>query len=376
MTHRTLIRGALSGLSLTTGLTACSETLDVGWNEALDVNPPAGTAEPPSDEPDASSSPSPVTPVPSTDAEVQPLPVDGSDAPLDGAPLPLDAQVPIIVNNDGPFDNWQGEHMLLSILEGRRVLGLVINSSWAWPDLDASVVGWQEFIGAARADGVEGIPDPVISDAESLVRPNSGIIEDTAPNGSLGAQFIVDSVNALDAASPVLGLITGGRLTDVADAYLIDPGISERLVVISSLGVLSESGAKMGIPNGEMDAWADTIVAERLNYIQVSAYYDQSGDLPPERAEVLPTTALGNWIANKQPRLSGQLVACDQVAMLAATVPGFVSNAVRVTGQRLVPFEALEGPNLVRDDAGPAWLVTDIDVGLGQQRLLELLDRL
>ena len=46
----------------------------------------------------------------------------------------------------------------------------------------------------------------------------------------------------------------------------------------------------MGIPNGEMDPWADTIVAGRFRYVQVSAFYDQLTDVTggPTRVSHLP----------------------------------------------------------------------------------------
>jgi hypothetical protein len=301
---------------------------------------------------------------------------DGADDswPPDSLPLPLDPSVPIIVNNDGPFDNWQGEHAVLSVLEGRQLLALIINDSWAWPDLDSNVAGWQRLVEAARADGVEGIPDPLRSEAARLERPASGMIEDTNPNRSAGAQAIVNAVLNLDANGPPLAVVTGGRLTEVADAYLIDPTIADRMVVVSSLGDFSEGSARMTIPNGEMDPWADTIVADRLRYVQVSAFYRQRDDLPEARLPDLPGTALGAWITEKRPRLPPDLVACDQVALLAATTPGFVLGATRAFAEALVPFDEGEGPTLVGDMLGTVWLVTEIDGGLATERFWRLVE--
>jgi hypothetical protein len=88
----------------------------------------------------------------------------------------------------------------------------------------------------------------------------------------------------------------------------------------------------------------------------------------------LPDTALGAWIAQKQPRIASDLVACDQVAFLAATTPGFVVNANRVTARELVPYDSGEGPTLVTDEAGSNWLLTEIDGDLATQRFWALLD--
>jgi hypothetical protein len=43
----------------------------------------------------------------------------------------------------------------------------------------------------------------------------------------------------------------------VADAYLIDHGVADRIVVVSSLGSVSGAHGVMGPPNGELDPWAD-----------------------------------------------------------------------------------------------------------------------
>ena len=49
----------------------------------------------------------------------------------------------------------------------------------------------------------------------------------------------------------------------------------------------------MGMPNGEMDPWADAIVATRFRYVQVSAFYDQLADLPTSILGMLPANDFG-----------------------------------------------------------------------------------
>ena len=36
----------------------------------------------------------------------------------------------------------------------------------------------------------------------------------------------------------------------------------------------------MGVPNGDINPWADYIVASRFRYVQVSSWYDQLTDVP------------------------------------------------------------------------------------------------
>ena len=105
----------------------------------------------------------------------------GADAPH--GPLPVDERNPVILNNDGPTDNWQGEFALL-LASARRLelVGIVINDSSAWPDLGANLTGWNELVAAARASGMRNAPDPLASAGAPLARPLDGNIDATIPN--------------------------------------------------------------------------------------------------------------------------------------------------------------------------------------------------
>ena len=122
---------------------------------------------------------------------------------------------------------------------------------------------------------------------------------------------------------------TGDGLTDVADAYLVDHSVTERVVVVASLGATIATGGNMDIPNGDTDPWADTIVANRFRYIQVSAFYNQQDDVPPAKVAQLPANPLGTWMAAKVPVYPWN-PASDQVAVLAVGVPTFATSVTRV----------------------------------------------
>lgn len=294
----------------------------------------------------------------------------GSDAPANGA-LPVSADNTFVVNNDGPMDNWQGELMVLLAATGIEFAGLIVNDSGAWPDLDRNMSGWQGLIEAANGSGIDGLPVPTPSAGPPLVQPSSGEISETEPNHSEGAELIVQA--ALNATSPPLVVITGGRLTDVADAYLVEPAIADRVVVVASLGELSEQGATMGIPNGDMDPWATTIVVERLRYVQVSAYYDQLADVPSSRVAELPQNTLGDWIAEKRSKVFETPIASDQVALLAAAIPGFALQVDRSEPDGATAVSEGDTPTLTLDDAGSVWLVSKVDGGLATQTFWDLL---
>lgn len=295
----------------------------------------------------------------------------GSDRQEPGSDLPVDATSTLILNNDGPTDNWQGELGFLLAAKGVDLAGLVINDSGAWPNLDSNLDGWAMMRAAADASGIEGLPEPTRSSGPPLVKPENGNIDETVPNRSAGAELIVRI--ALDAPNPPVAVITGGRLTDVADAYLIEPAIADRLVVVASLGELSEPGAVMGVPNGEMDPWADTIVVQKLRYVQVSAFYDQLGDVPASRLSELPENAFGDWIASKHSEIFEIQVAADQVALFAVAVPGFVRQLERAARAGTKTLSGGEVPTLAVEEGGDVWLVTGVDDALARQTFWDLL---
>jgi hypothetical protein len=288
--------------------------------------------------------------------------------------LPVDERNPIVLCNDSSYDNWQGEYaILLANGGGPGLAGIVIGRSPNANDIDANIADWRTLVGAARASGIENIPDPIATINSPLVRPARGVLDETEPSRSEGALFIVDESARLSLPYRPLVVVTGGRLTDVASAYLIDPTVTERVVVVSQLGTTSGSGATMGPPNGEMDPWADAIVTARFRYIQVSTFYDQLTDVPAARVSELPANAFGKWIAAKQPGIWNNPLAADQCAVAAVGIPAFVTAVERVAAAGALAANATTGPNLTPDPTSAAWLVTGSDGTAATRRFWQLL---
>lgn len=287
--------------------------------------------------------------------------------------LPIDERNPIVLVNDGAYDNWSGEYAVLLAAGGTKLAGIIVNASPDWPEVDTNMDGWRGLVRAARASGIAGLPEPLASTGSPLVRPDSGEIDDTKANDSEGARFIVEESKRLARPYRPLVVATGGALTDVADAYLLDPTVTERVTVVSSLGSKNANGGRMGIPNGDHDPWADKIVAERFRYVQVSAFYDQLTDVPASRLSELPDNELGEWIAAKQPNLWHWMPASDQVSVLAAGVPSFATAALRVSPAMELDAAATVGPQLIADASGSGWVVTDCDGTAATARFWEVL---
>jgi hypothetical protein len=126
----------------------------------------------------------------------------------------------------------------------------------------------------------------------------------------------------------------------------------------------------MGIPNGEMDVWADAIVVRRFRYVQVSAFYDQLGDVPVERLPELPDNAFGAWMRAKQAEIFATPVASDQVGVIALGIPEFTRAVTRVSQSG---WNADDQPTLAPDPEGRGWLVTASDGQVATRRFWELL---
>jgi hypothetical protein len=122
-----------------------------------------------------------------------------------------------------------------------------------------------------------------------------------------------------------------------------------------------------------MDPWADRIVATRFRYIQVSSFYDQLADVPDSQLSDLPMNAFGDWMRAKQPRILETPVASDQVALLAASLPGFVVGVQKAAASLPPGTDSGPAPRLTLDPAGATQLVNETAGPLASARLWELL---
>jgi hypothetical protein len=288
--------------------------------------------------------------------------------------LPVDERNPVIIDNDLATDNWIGVYaFLLANGGGPRLAGLVVNASKYWGDVNANASGWDDLITAARASGLENIPDDTKSAGAPLARPADGQIDATAPNNSPGAQLIVSLSRQLSLPGRPLVVLSGTQLTNLADAYLIDPTVVDRVVVVAALGTSSAPDAAMTAPNGELDPWADWIVAQRFRYVQVSAFYDQTADVTTAEIASLPANPLGDWIAAKQPNIYKIATASDQVAVLAVGLSTFATAVQRASPDTSAAFDSTQGPPLLPDASGNVWVVTGSAGSLPASRLWQML---
>lgn len=290
--------------------------------------------------------------------------------------LPVDERNPVIIQNDSASDNWIGEYAFLFANNGGPpIAGIIVCASNYWPDLNANVTGWEKLVNAARASGFEQIPELTVSAGAPLMKPDDGKIDSTVPNHSSGAQKIIDLSRERSLPERPVVVLVGTQLTDLADAYLIDRTVVERVVVVATLGMLQAPKAVMTGPNGDLDPWADWIVAQRFKYVQISVYYDQTADVTTSELGDLPQDAFGRFIADKQPNISTNQLATDQVAVLAVGLPQFVTAVHRSSADTSAGFgnPRGQGPPLVPDSKGHAFVVTQIAAPLAASRFWRML---
>lgn len=270
--------------------------------------------------------------------------------------LPVDERSAVVMVNDGARDNWQGEYAALLASTGQlKLVGLIVNSNAEYPSVETNVLNFREMLRAARESGLKRLPEATASIAPALNRPASGAIADTVPNRSEGARLLLDAAAAHGTAVHPLAIATGGALTDVADAYLLDPTLADRVVVVASLGQTVADGAQTLDPNGSRDTWATAIVTSKMRYVQVNGYYDQLLDVPETRAAELPNNPFGRWMADKRADILNLIQACDQISVLAVALPWFASDVARMR------LDADRSTLLVADEAGPIWHVAEIE---------------
>jgi len=287
--------------------------------------------------------------------------------------LPVDERNPVILYNDWGRDNWFGEFAVLFANNGRSPLaGLIATTSKYWDDIDANSNSWTNLLTAARMSGLQNLPMVTQSAPPVLERPRDGVIDNTVGTVSQGAQLIVDVSMQRAQTNRPLVVVTGSRLTDLANAYLLDHHVVDRVVVVASLGAYSAPTATMEGPNGELDPWADWIVAHRFQSVQVSAYYQQTSDVAASELTSLPMTPLGDWMRNKQPVIRNLPEAADQVAVLSVAWPDFVVEVQRLSPDTSATYDGIYGVPLQPDANGRAWVVTKIAAPLAKARLWEM----
>jgi len=183
----------------------------------------------------------------------------------------IDGTNPVIYDNDIWHDTPEGFFIWLKA--NRKEVNLVGNVSTRnmfkppSPEQthDDTYRVWMEAYNYATQAGLKNILKPVKGSGDWLRKPASGNIDDTPFRDSEGVTLIINEARKASAAKPLV-IFVGGSITSVADAYLKDKTIADKVIVFQVDGTGQSQ-------HNATDTWAQEVVVKRMKYI------NWSGDL-------------------------------------------------------------------------------------------------
>lgn len=219
--------------------------------------------------------------------------------------LPYDHTCPVVYDNDSHDDMYTDEYLLALASAGDITLKGMITTSGGWseplfPDpvfvFQWSLAGRSEIVGKALRSGFTNLPTPVAGSGVALLKPSSGVIEDTIPDDTPGARLIINEAQDVTPDHPLV-VVMGGPPTTVASAYLLDNSIADKVVVAWLSGGPGENDLQNY--NDLVDRWATYIVIQRLRVVLFGPVFSQSPLVPKPRLSELPDTELRPWMIDK-----------------------------------------------------------------------------
>ncbi len=194
---------------------------------------------------------------------------------------------PILYDNDWWFDVLDKDYLWAQASLGHANLrgNIVSRDMWEWQNgyvyrMQDSVEDAGKALKLARDSGLKNIPDLTLGSDRVLLRPDSGRIEDTAPQPTDGSRLIVAEAEKASPEKPLL-VFSGGPLSTVANALLTNPEIGPNLVVFNLMVA--------GGYNGN-DAWATYVVAKKTRLVDwaTGAFWDKNSIFTATDFEGLP----------------------------------------------------------------------------------------
>jgi hypothetical protein len=180
----------------------------------------------------------------------------------------VDGDNPVVYDNDWWFDTPDKNYLWARASLGQANLrgNIVTRDLWDWKKgyhytLQQGMEDAEKSIAIARRSGLRNIPDPVPGCDRAFEKPATGLTKDTEVIPSAGSELIVAEARRATRDKPLL-VFVGGPLNTVANAYLSDPSIAERMVVFMT---------DLRGYNGQ-DPWANYIVAKHCRLVNYGAH--------------------------------------------------------------------------------------------------------
>lgn len=277
--------------------------------------------------------------------------------------LPFGPKNPVVIVDD----QWQDDRlpeaaMALASAGALRIAGIVVHDTEYYRGLAALMTGWNGLLDVARASGMHDLPQLVSSDAGPLERPSDGVIESTRRPGSAGAAFLVEAARTLGSKTTPLVVVSGSGLTLIAEAYLSDPSIADRIIVAGAFAREDASGSlELLWFNSELDPWASFIVASRLRVVPFPPPSGLPAPTPEELLSRLPETPFRQWVVDKRrpPQYPDPYPAFeDGVALLAVAAPAYAAAVERGSWSGTLGAPIVFVADSVGMSSGSTWLIT------------------
>lgn len=218
--------------------------------------------------------------------------------------LPFHTVTTVIYDNDDHRDVYTDEYLIaLSHLGEIDLKGIITTYAANDREYRLFVKGRQDIVNKAAESGLTNLPHAMAGTNQRLARPASNRIEDTVPLDLPASRFILEQAQMATSANPII-FVTGGQLTTIADAYLLQPSIADKIIVSGIFGVRQKDY------NAGLDGWAWTIVLSRFRVFAVpigppgqrGTVYMKPPHVPKERikSELPQTVPFFRWMFEKQ----------------------------------------------------------------------------
>lgn len=177
----------------------------------------------------------------------------------------------IILDNDFATDSPEFPLMFLAADKGRvNLTGLIMHSTLdpAW-NFERTQGHWATVM--KQASGLKNIPTPVKGSSRELKKPSNGNIDSTVLESSPGADLIIQEAKLSTPEKPLV-IFMGGQSSTVANAYLKDNTIADRVVLFHINGYWN--GGTDGYNTA--DEWATYILIKRMKYVCVNVKFPEN----------------------------------------------------------------------------------------------------
>ncbi|MBN1671134.1 MAG: hypothetical protein JXR37_08890 [Kiritimatiellae bacterium] len=277
--------------------------------------------------------------------------------------LPYDNTNPVLYDNDWANDYVDWYLMALASAGDIRYKGISTSSSippynkhMPAEDLDRQVELRAEIVRRGRNSGFRHVPDPLPGTRGNLMKPASGSIDDTQPLDSPGTRRLIAEAHAAGPDKPVVAVV-GGPLTVVADAYLLDHSIADKLIV----AFFDNHNTGMTGYNGWSDGWAAYIVLERLRLVQFTVQSKPFPRVPKSRLLELPDCEARAYMLAIKTDVVAPEGDADGPPAISLMCPNYVKELKRVSFSEWTTRNEHEMPIFKDDPAGRALVATAVD---------------